>query len=192
MQLSNAISDFILCITSLFVFFRFVKYLPLNNRLLWATFLVLIALAAAVGTLRFSGLVAVIPIHQSLTLLGGTVGILALTAAIGTLSLQVIAPRWALITVWATGLLLFFVLIDPLWQPFKQVVTALGILMGMLLAVWGLAQKNQKMIWVIVGIMVVGLSTKSSSFWPSLNATDVYHYGLAIAIICFGKSIEKQ
>jgi hypothetical protein len=191
MQLSHAFSDFVLSATAIFVFFRFCANLPLNNRLAWATFLVTVAMAAAAGVLRFLGINIVSTAHDSLTLLAGTAGIAAVVVGIGTMALQTVASRWVIWVMWAVGLVLFMVLFGNVYRPFVAVVSSLGMLIGMILAVYGVYRKQQNMIWVIVGIMIVGIATKVVSQHIPLSPTDVYHYSLAIAIYCFGKSVSQ-
>jgi hypothetical protein len=192
MQLSNVLSDFVLSVTAIFVFFRFCANLPLHNRLAWATFLVIVAMAAAAGVLRFLGIERISAAHDSLTLLAGTAGIAGVVVGIGAAALRVVVPRWVLGLMWAAGFTLFVVLFGDIYRPFVAVVSSLGMLVGMILAVYGVFQKQQKLIWVIVGIMIVGIATKIVGQHLPLSPTDVYHYSLALAIYCFGKGIEPS
>jgi hypothetical protein len=189
MQLSNAISDSLVAITSLAVFFHFFARIPFNNRLLWGMFFSIIATAAVAGTCRFLGMTELIPLHQTLTTLGGTMGVVALMAGIWTLVNQLTASRGLLIGTVVVGLALFVLFLDARFKPFEQVVQSLGMLVGMCFAVWGLMKKYQKAIWIVVGIMVIGLATQVFSRFLPFNPTDIYHYALVAMMVCFGRSV---
>jgi hypothetical protein len=189
MQLSNAISDAVLAVTSIAVFFHFCANLPLRNRLLWGMFLITIALAAATGTLRFAGMTSLIPTHTSLNTLAGSLGIVAFVVAVAMLITRREASVPLLGITLLVGLTLFFWLLYPRWQPFEAVVQSFGMLVVMLLAVWSLFMRNRKAIWLVVGIMLVGLSTKILPNHLPFNPTDAYHYALALALVCFGKAV---
>lgn len=189
MQLSNAFSDACVAVSSLSAFLHFFSKTPFNNRLLWGSFFAIMAIAAATGVCRFLGMSQLIALHKSLTLLAGTVGITTLLAAIWVTVTQTVASRWTLIVSLTVGLLIFVVLFDPALKPFESVVQALGMLIGMLFAVWGLMRKYQKSLWIIIGIMIVGIATKIVGKHIPLDPIDVYHYALVAMVWCFGKSV---
>lgn len=187
LQFSSVVSDALLAAVSLGVFFRFFSGFALANRLLWGAFFVTITLAATAGALRFAGVEAVIPAHDSLQLLAGTLGILSVVMAIWTLVTRQIFSMTATIYVLLAGISLFLVLSLPIAKTFASVVQSLGMLAAMLIAVYGLRQKYQKAIWIIVGVMTVGIATKMPA-QNFINAIDIYHYSLAVTLLCFGKA----
>ena len=187
MQLSSVISDVILAAVSLGVFFRFFSGFALPNRLLWGAFFVTITMAAMAGALRFAGVQAVVPAHDSLQLLAGTVGILSVVMAIWSLVTRQTFSMTTTIYVLFAGILLFLLLSLPVVKPFASVVQSLGMLATMLVAVYGLLQKYQKATWIIVGVMTVGIATKMPA-QNFINAIDLYHYSLTATLLCFGKA----
>lgn len=189
MQLSNAFSDACVAVSSLFVFVHFFSRIPFNNRLLWGTFFAITAIAATTGVCRFLGMNQLKPLHESLTLLAGTAGVIALLAGIWVNVSQTTASKTLLISSLTLGLLIFIILLDPALKPFKEVIPALGMLIGMLFAVWGLMRKYKKAIWIIAGIMIVGIATKVMGKHIPFDPTDVYHYALVAMVWCFGKSV---
>jgi hypothetical protein len=189
MQLSNAISDALVAVTSIAVFFHFFSRVPFNNKIVWGLFFSIIATAAVAGTCRFLGMTDVIPLHQTLTTLGGTVGVAALMAGIWTLVNQQTASRTVLIGVVVVGLALFVLFLDTRFKPFEQVVQSLGMLVGMCIAVWGLMKKYQKSIWIVAGIMVIALGTQVLNRFLPFNPTDIYHYSLMAMMYCFGRAV---
>lgn len=187
-QLSNAISDAVVSIICIVVFFKFFAYQPFYNRLLWGIFLVTIALAAAAGVFRYLGFQALTPTHRSLSVLAGSVGLSAVVVAIWGLVMRQTITRPAFILTIGVGLSLFVFLLYPSFQVFDSVVQAFTMLLVMLIAVFGLLRKYQKAIWIVIGVMILGIATKVVQNHLPLNATDTYHYALAAMIWCFGKA----
>jgi hydrogenase/urease accessory protein HupE len=63
------------------------------------------------------------------------------------------------------------------------------MLVGMCFGVWGLMKKYQKSIWIIVGIMVIGIATKLLGQYLPFDSVTVYHFALMAMVICFGKAV---
>ncbi len=189
MQLSNAVSDALVAVMSIAVFFHFFARMSFNDKIVWGLFFSIVASAAVAGTCRFLGMAEVVPLHQSLTSLGGTLGVVALMAGIWTLVNQQTASRGLLIAIVVAGLALFVLFLDVRFKPFEQVVQSLGMLVGMCFAVWGMTKKYQKSIWIVAGIMVIALGTQVLNRLLPFNPTDVYHYSLVAMMYCFGRAV---
>jgi hypothetical protein len=189
MQLSNAISDALVAVTSIVVFFRFFVRIPANNKILWGVFFVTLAMGATAGMCKFLGMTEITPVHQSLVRLAGSAGIVALLSGVWTLVNQQTASRMFLICTVVVGLTLFFTLSYPQFQPFEPVIQSLGMLVGMCFGVWGLMKKYQKSIWIIGGIMVIGLATKLFGQYLPFDSVTVYHVALMAMVISFGKAV---
>jgi hypothetical protein len=185
----NAISDAVLAVVCIVAFFRFFARQPFYHRMLWGIFLVTTALAAAAGVFRYLGLKEMVDTHRSLSTLAGSVGLVAVVVAIWALVMQQSMPRWVVIISVVVGLLIFVTLLKPTYQVFGSVIQAFTMLLVMLIAVFGLMKKYQKAVWIVVGVMIIGLATKVASNHLPLNPTDVYHYALAAMILCFGKAV---
>ena len=188
-QISNAISDAVLATVCIAVFFRFFARLAFNNRLLWGVFLVTTALSAAAGVFLFSGFDSIRNTHHSLVTLAGSVGLSCVVVAIWGLVMRQTITRPALVITIVIGLILFVFLLYPAFQVFSSVVQSFAMLLAMLIAVFGLLRKYHKAIWIVVGIMIIGLATKVTTNHLPLNPTDVYHYALAGMVLCFGKAV---
>ena len=186
---SNAISDAVVATVCIVVFFKYFAYLPFYNRLLWGVFLVTVSLAAAAGVFRYLGYVQIIDTHRSLSTLAGSVGLTCVVVAIWGLVMRQTIPRSTFIITIAIGLILFVFLLYPAFQVFDSVVQALTMLLVMLIAVFGLLRKYQKAIWIVIGVMILGIATKLVGNHLPLNATDTYHYALAAMVWCFGKAV---
>jgi hypothetical protein len=188
-QISNAISDAVLATVSIAVFFRFFARLPFYNRVLWGVFLVTTALAAAAGVFKFLGFEQIADTHRSLTTLAGSVGLSSVVTAIWGLVMRQTLWLSSVIVTILIGLALFVALLYPSYQVFSLVVQAFSMLVVMLIAVMGLLRKYQKAIWIVVGVMIIGLATKVANNHLPFNPTDTYHYALAVMILCFGKAV---
>lgn len=189
LQISNAISDAILATVCIVAFFRFFARLPFYNRILWGGFLVTSALAAAAGVFHFLGFQQLNDTHRSLSTLAGSVGLCCVIVAIWGLVMRQHISLSAVVTTLVAGLILFVFLLYPSFQVFGSVVQALAMLLVMLIAVFGLLRKYQKAIWIVIGVMIIGLATKVINHHLPFNPTDTYHYALAGMILCFGKAV---
>ncbi len=188
-QFSNAISDAVLAIVCITVFFRFFARLPYYNRILWGIFLVTTSLAAAAGVFHFLGFQQLLDTHHSLNTLAGSVGLAAVVVAIWGLVMRQSLSRSTVVLTIAIGLVLFVTLLYPTFQVFDSVVQALTMLLVMLIAVFGLLRKYQKAIWIVIGVMIIGLATKVATNHLPFNPIDMYHYALAAMVLCFGKAV---
>jgi hypothetical protein len=189
MILSHMLSDAALAAVGFWVFATSFQHVPFYSRLLWGFFFSTIALSALLGVFTFGGLDSLEPIHQSLTLLAGSLGVVCVVVAVYSRVMQQPASRGTFVLATAVGVGLFVgLLISPTFGLFAPVVSALGMLLVMLLAVYGLRQKLSGMGWLIGAVMLMALATKASSFPLPLHPTDTYHYLIAIGLLCFGKS----
>ncbi|MEZ4905402.1 MAG: hypothetical protein R2822_28380 [Spirosomataceae bacterium] len=66
---------------------------------------------------------------------------------------------------------------------------AFVMLLIVLIGVFGLMRKYQKAIWVIIGVMIIGMATKVATHHLPFNPTDTYHYALVAMIYCFGRAV---
>jgi hypothetical protein len=187
-QLSNVISDAVLAVVGLGVYFTYFSRVPLYNRLLWGVFLVTISMAAGVGACRFAGVGWLVPLHVSLQNVASSVGIMSVVVAVWALINSSVVSHQVWLTTLSVGFGVFTLLTFTALSGFTLVVQSLGMLATMLIAVYGLARGYRKATWIIAGIMIVGIATKmpAQSFF---NATDLYHYSLALTLVCFGKSV---
>lgn len=189
MILSHMISDAVLAGVGFWAFVSSFQRVPFYSRLLWGFFFVTIALAALVGVFTFGGLTNLEPMHQSLTLLAGSLGVVCVVVAVYTAVLNRPATQLSFSTTTLIGLFLFIaLLVLPRFGVFAPVIPALGMLLVMVLAVFGLRQRQQWVVWVIVAVMLMALATKVGQVSLPLHPTDSYHYLIALALLCFGKA----
>jgi len=121
--------------------------------------------------------------------LAGSVGLVAVVVAIWALVMRQSMSKWVVVSSVGVGLLIFVTLLDPAYEVFGSVIQAFSMLLVMLIAVFGLMKKYQKAVWIVVGVMIIGLATKVANNHLPFNPTDVYHYALAAMVVCFGKAV---
>ncbi|MFN4146521.1 MAG: hypothetical protein ACK4GN_11910, partial [Runella sp.] len=126
---------------------------------------------------------------RSLTVLAGSVGLVCVVVAIWGLVMRQSFSRNTVLATIFIGLFLFVALLYPAYQVFAPVVQSFAMLVVMLIAVFGLLAKYQKAIWIVVGVMIIGLATKVPTHHLPINSTDAYHYALAGMVLCFGKAV---
>ncbi|MBO0929961.1 DUF6962 family protein [Fibrella aquatilis] len=192
MILSHMLSDAVLAATGLGVYATSFQRLPFFNRILWGFFFLTISLAALVGVLTFAGLAALEPLHQSLTTLAGSLGVICLVVATYALALQRPATSVVFGATVVGGVVLFVLLFLPTVRVFAPVVSALGILLVMLLAVFALLRKQHWAVWLVVGVMLMAFATKVNNVALPIHPIDAYHYLLALGLLSFGKAVKKS
>lgn len=187
MQFSNLLSDAVLAATGIYVFLRFFNNKPHFEKLLWGIFLITLSVTATAGVVRFAGVSDIIPMHLTLQLLAGSLGVLGLVVAVWySVSGQTATATVFYATV-VVGFAVFVFFAQTPYGNFAIVLQSLAMLVVMLLAVWGLLQKQKQAVWFVVGVMVAGIATKASSLGLPFNNIDTYHYALAMALLAFGK-----
>lgn len=186
------ISDTVLAATGIWVFGTAFGRVPFYSRLLWGFFFLTISLAAFVGVLSFAGLAFLEPLHSSLTLLAGTLGVVAVVVATYATALNRPLSPVSFSTTLGIGIVLFIALLFPETGIFAPVVAALGILTVMLLAVFALLRKEHWAIWIVVAVMLMAFATKVHTMVLAIHPLDAYHYLIALALVSFGYAMRKR
>lgn len=190
MILSHVISDAVLTGMGIGVFWHYFGQMAFYNRLLWGFFLLTLTMAALTGILVLSGYPVFEPLNRSLNVLAGSFGIVCLVMGVWTL----VNCRTVTLVAFAATLILalfvFVVLLLPEIRLFAPVFQSLGILVVMLLAVFGMLRRHMWAIWLVVAAMLMGIATKATAFDQLISPTDFYHYAMALALLGFGKAVE--
>lgn len=189
MILSHMISDAVLAGVGFWVFVTCFQGVPFYSRLLWGFFFSTISLAALTGVFTFAGLADLEPLHESLILLAGSMGVVCVVVAVYTAVLKRPASQLSFSLTALIGMAVFIaLLVSPRFGVFAPVLSSLGMLLVMILSVFGLRQRLPGMGWLIVAVMLMALATKVTSFSLPIHPTDTYHYLIALALLCFGKA----
>jgi hypothetical protein len=142
----------------------------------------LLALAAAAGCLRYGGLDAVLPLHQGLSFLAGTLGLPMVLLAYAGLT-----PRQA-----APALAALLMLSAAAWmQPPARLLVGLATLLGWSLMLWR-GRRDP----VLAGAIAAGIAASLAAGlfapqgrWPQL---EIMHYALALAQLAFGAALHLR
>ncbi len=188
MQISHVISDGVLTLTGLFVFFRYLLKLNLTHTVLWESFVLSVTAAAFFGTLRFWGLPTTVNASVFFQHLAVTAGAVGLIAASWALITGVILDKIFCYVLLATGFLFFAVAEGFSFSPILEFVPIVAMLMVGLAGIYGLVKKKTiPGLWLLAGVIFMGIS--SFIHIPVKNtalATDLYHYLVAAGLLCFG------
>lgn len=195
METSHIISDVILGLVGVFVFFRYLLKLELFETLLWEAFILSVSLAAFAGAAKFAGIEKaglISTFFQNLSVTVGALGLVVaswfkiweddtLDAKIGSIVLTI-------------GFAIFAVH-QAIGIPL--VVSIIPVIAMILVAAAGIAAllKGRKTLgtWLILGVLFAALATFREQFVSDLNdSIDVYHYLLACSVLCFGLAASRR
>jgi len=192
MIFSHILSGCILAGAGFGVFWHFFGRISLFNRLLWGFFLLITSLVALIGVFIYAASDALRPLHQSMIVLSGSLGVVCVVTAVYALLNQQTLSLLSFIATVLFGVVLFIGLLLPEMRVFTPIVPSLGILILMLLAVFALLQRNKRGLWIVLAAMLLGLSTKANSVNGFVDPIDFYHYVTALALWFFGKAAQPR
>jgi hypothetical protein len=195
METSHFISDLVLGLVGLFVFFKYLLKLDLFETLLWEAFILSVTVAAFLGAAKFAGIEQAGGISAFFQTLAATVGALGLTVAswfkiweddtldskIGSIVLGI---GFAIFAVHQTVGIPLVVAIIPVIS--MVLVAAAGIA--------AIAKGRMKLgTFLLLGVLFAALATFRDSFVSNPdNSIDVYHYLLALSVLCFGLAASRR
>lgn len=195
MELSHAISDAVLTLVGVFVFFQYLRKLELVTCLLWEAFILSVTVAAFLGVIRFLGYSQAIIASEFFQHLAGTVGAFCLILVSFLLVIgKPVQKNIAYIFV-SIGFVIFAYVQFTNNQKVLQYVSMIAIPLVLLIGIFGLIKGNRAASsWLVLAILALILATYNKSFMPNtiLDPTDVYHYLVAISLLCFGRAARHQ
>jgi hypothetical protein len=195
MEITHAISDSVLTLTGIYVFYQYLRKLEFNTCLLWQTFVVSITAAAFFGVIRFLGYAPAKTVSEFFQHLAGTAGAFCLVYA-SFLSVQrKMTSRNTTYILLILGFITFGIvqLTDNL--KVLQIVSMVAIPLVLVIGIFGLIKGRSAIgSWLILGVLALILATYNKSFIPNsiLDSTDIYHYLVAISLFCFGRAARHQ
>lgn len=194
MEISHAVSDALLTLTGMFVFFTYLKPLNPAKRLLWSMFILSITAAAFFGVFRFLGYSQARVISDFFQHVAATAGASCLVAAAYlNLSEQSLSQTYVLSIV-GVGLLGFFAIELSGQKALLQWASLLAIPLVLGLGVWGLIKGPTKpSLWLVLAVLMLIIATFNTSIdlQIPIHSIDRYHYLVAISLFCFGKAAKK-
>ncbi len=195
MELSHAISDGVLMLAGIFVFFQYLRKLDLATCLLWEAFILSVTAAAFFGVIRFLGYAPARSISEFFQTIAGTVGAFCLVLVSFLLVTRKPVEKNITYLVVALGFALFAYVLFTGNTKALQVVSTIAIPAVLVLGVFALFKGRSAVgAWLILGVVALILGTYLLSNMSSamLDPIDVYHYLLAISLLCFGRAARHQ
>jgi hypothetical protein len=194
MQIAHIVSDSLLALVGLFIFFKYISKLTLSTTILWESFVLSIVMAAIFGALGFAEWGFGTKISLFFQHLAGSVGAIGLVVAAFSLALGRSIPQWVSNAILIIGFFLFAVsegFNKPiLIKHIPTVAMSLVALAGILAMI-----KNRKTegLGLIAGVVFAAIGTFRSSFISDTDLSiDFYHAMMALSIVCFGLAVRKQ
>lgn len=194
MELSHAISDFVLAAVGFFVFFKYVLKLDLLSTILWESFILSVAVAAFFGGIRFLGYPQAGEVSALFQKLAATVGVLGLMAAAYQLVSGKMISSFMGYLALAIGFVLLVVTEFTDFNQLRNQISLVCIPIIALLGIWALVKGKKT-----IGLLLIGgvVFSAAAVFIPQYltnekDSIDAYHYLLAIAVLCFGVAASKQ
>ncbi len=195
MEITHAISDAVLTLTGIFVFFQYLRKLEFNNCLLWEAFVLSITAAAFFGVIRFLGYEPAKTVSEFFQHLAGTAGAFCLVYASFLLVQRKTAPQNITYIVLALGFVAFGIVQFTDNQKILQIVSMVAIPLVLVIGIFRLFKGRTAVgSWLILGVLALVLATYNKSFMPNtfLDPTDVYHYLVAVSLFCFGRAASHH
>ncbi|UBM57364.1 hypothetical protein LAG90_11095 [Marinilongibacter aquaticus] len=193
MELSHVVSDGILFLMGLYVFFQYLSKFELWQMILWEAFILSVSAAALCGALGFAGIDLARNASDFFAVLASTVGVLSLVFLSWRIALGRIPHIVDVWIVLAIGFIVFaFQEYSGGFMPSKYLP-----LFGMpVIFIAGLVAMFQKKLafglWLDIAVCLAALATFRNSFIANSNdALDSYHYLMAASLLCFGLSASK-
>lgn len=196
MEISHAISDIVLALIGVFVFFRYLFKLDLVACLLWEAFVLSVTVAAAFGALRFLGASSyAFIVSEFFQHLAGTVGAFSLVFVTLFLVLKKPVPVTFAYIVVSLGFVAFAIVRLTENMHILNAILTIAVPLVLLLGIWALIKGERSIgAWLILAVVALVMVTYNKSFMPNtiIDNIDVYHYLLAISLFCFGRAASHH
>lgn len=195
MEFSHAISDGVLTLVGLFVFFQYLRKLDLATSLLWEAFILSITAASFFGVIRFLGFQQARGISEFFQHLAGTVGAISLVCVSFLLALRRNVDKNTAYIVLVLGFLIFGFVQFTNNSSVLQYVSMIAIPLVLVAGILAIIKKRGAVgSWLILGVLALVLATYNKNFMPNsiLDPTDIYHYLVALSVFCFGGAARHQ
>jgi hypothetical protein len=189
---SHVFSNLTLCLTGIFVFYKYYQSQPHFNRMLWGIFLLSISFTALIELLLLSGL----PIPDKATeialSLERTLGAVAVVSATWCLIMHHESGFFLFYSTVVIGLLLFYCIVWYRVEFMGLIIEPFCIIITLLICCLGLVNKQKSALWIIFSMMFVALATKSREIPIPMNPIDINRYLMVLAVICSGNALRDQ
>lgn len=189
---SQVFSNLTLCLTGIFIFYKYYNLQPHFNRILWGIFLLSISLTALTELIILSGLnIPDKTIEVALTL-ERTLGAVAVVSASYCLVMRYKSGSFLFYSTLSLGLLLFYCVVWYGVAFMGLIIEPLCIIITLLIGCLGLAGKQKSALWIIFSMMFIALATKSREIPIPMNPIDINRYLMVLAVVCTGNALRDQ
>lgn len=188
MNLIHGLSDIILALAGIYVFFRYINPLEFSSTVLWESFILSVVVAAVFGALGFFGFDKAIPVSQffqTLATINGAIGLVGATAALVSGS---DFSRWGSYAIIAVGFV-FFALYEVfdirpvfLWVPI--ICMTIVLFLGLFALIKGNFRAG---LWIIAGVTFFALGSFRKELFGTADFTiSLYHLLMAAGVLSIG------
>ena len=194
MELSHALTDSLLTLAGIFVYFKYLKPLAPKERLLWSAFIISVTAASFFGIIRFSGYAPAKSVSETFQHLASTLGAICLVlVCYQKISKTKLATTY-LYSFVAVGIVLFLYI--KLFQKpaLAEFASMVAIPLVLALGIFGLFKGEKKFsLWLIMAVFLIIIANFNGAIAPLIhvNNIDMYHCVLALSILCFGKAAKE-
>jgi hypothetical protein len=185
-------SNLILSFTGVFIFMRYFRSQPVNNRWLWGIFLVSISVSALADLLLVARMEKLEDLRRILDAGEMTLGAVCLVVASWCLIMKTEASKMLFIGTLGFGGTLFYCVTWFKVEYVSLIVKAFCIVVTLLICCLGLGNRQKSALWVIFSMMFFALATKSKAIPIPMHPVDISHYLMVLAILCIGRAIRDE
>lgn len=188
MNIIHGISDIVLALVSLYVFFKYINVLKLSTTILWESFILSVALSAFFGALGFWGWDDAIDISQffqKLATINGGIGLVAASYALATGNHFPITISYAII---AIGFI-FFAFYDVLgYTSLYFWIPVICMSLVALLGLYAITRTHLKAgIWIVVGVLFFAIGSFRKELWGTSEFDPtLYHLLMSAGVLSIG------
>jgi hypothetical protein len=194
MEFSHALTDALLTLSGIFVFFNYLKPLAPRERLLWSAFIVSVTAASFFGVIRFLGYAPARSVSETFQHLASTLGAICLVLVCYLKISKKRLNTTYLYSFVAAGVVLFLY-IELFQKPaLAQFSSMVAIPLMLALGIWGLFKdKKAYSMWLTMAVVLLILANFNKAIAPLIhvNNIDMYHCVLALSILSFGKAAKE-
>jgi hypothetical protein len=188
MNFYHGISDVILALVGLYVFFKYLQPLAFSSTILWESFVLSVVGAAVFGALGFFGWDKAVPVSQFFQTLATINGGIGLIAASAVLVLGTDLSRTGSYAVITLGFVLFALYevftIRPLYFWIPVVAMGIVLLFGLIALLKGKVLMGT---WIVVGVAFFALgSFRTEIFGHGEFNISLYHLLMAGGVLSLG------
>jgi hypothetical protein len=187
MEISHIISETVLAIAGFFSFYVYLRKLPIIDRILLGTFILLVALAALFAALRFVGISEMILPNLYVKQIAATTGVLYLIIGVYSLVANKQLSKEVIYGILIIGFIVSIVFIIFKFEKIINLIPTIGIPILFFLGIWAVRKGKSKIgSYLLLGTLFSILANFIHLLNLPFNRIDTYCLLLASALICFG------